>query len=92
MTGCRISKITNKATGRELHILPTNQSLDNTTVSLAADFLAMARRGEIKHAVVIGIKHDGSVFSDYNGEISDDIFAGIGAMETVKRRLMGHVK
>jgi hypothetical protein len=92
MTGCRISKVTNKATGRELHILPTNNSLDNTVISLAADFLGMARRGEIKHAVVMGIKPFGNIFSDYNGEILDDIYSAIGGMDIVKRRLMEHVK
>lgn len=85
MSGCRISKVTEKATGKTLRILPTPQRSEFEEVLIEA--LEMARRTGAD-GVAVAMTRPGdtpwsiSAYTDHPAQLA-------GACEWVKNRVMG---
>lgn len=73
MTGCRISKVTDKKTGKVIKII-SRKKQDTPAIEILQDALEMVRERKIE-AIGVFVKSRDQFWSDYCGR-TDDLLAG----------------
>lgn len=87
MTACRISKVTDKKTGRAVHLLPAPTPYDERA-ELLLDAVDAVRKGYYKAVMMVAIDNNGDIATDYFLPKGIGRHEMLGALDYAKSHLL----